>query len=98
MRAGPRMGGVYSYVCGCHRATTEVVGAAEYGEGYPVELARDPISGRLVVHATNEGGCNITSVPRFASSVSWSPAVDIYAARASNRARNDDDTSNTERA
>ena len=37
-------------------------GVREYTEGYPVELVRDPRSGRLSILAKNEGGNNETLV------------------------------------
>lgn len=40
-------------------------GLRELTEGYPVELWRDEKSGRLVVRAKNEGGCNITEIDLF---------------------------------
>ena len=40
----------------------DMVGVREYAEGYPVELGRDDESGRLVIRATNECGCNCTDI------------------------------------
>jgi hypothetical protein len=37
-------------------------GVREHSEGYPVDLCRDPASGRLTIRARNEGGNNITQV------------------------------------
>jgi hypothetical protein len=36
----------------------DMEGVREYGEGYPVELWRDDVSGRLVIRAFNEGHHN----------------------------------------
>jgi hypothetical protein len=37
-------------------------GVREHGEGFPVELRRDPRSGRLLIRAFNECGNNYTDV------------------------------------
>lgn len=37
-------------------------GVREYTEGDPVELQLDEKTGRMIVVATNEGGCNETAV------------------------------------
>jgi hypothetical protein len=39
-----------------------VRGAREHTEGYPVELVREPKTGRLSILAKNEGGSNVTLV------------------------------------
>jgi len=39
-----------------------VRGAREHTEGYPVELVREPKTGRLSILAKNEGGSNVTVV------------------------------------
>jgi hypothetical protein len=39
-----------------------ISGAREYSEGYPVELVREPKTGRMSILARNEGGNNVTLV------------------------------------
>jgi hypothetical protein len=45
-------------------------GVKELGEGFPVKLYRDAISGRLFIRAFNECGNNYTDVD-FATLVDW---------------------------
>jgi hypothetical protein len=40
----------------------DMAGVVEYDEGFDVELHRHEGSGRLVVRAFNESGCNCTAV------------------------------------
>ena len=48
----------------------EMQGVKELGEGFPVGLYRDAVSGRLFIRAFNECGNNYTDVD-FATLVDW---------------------------
>jgi hypothetical protein len=48
----------------------EMEGVRELGEGFPVQLYRDTVSGRLFIRAFNECGNNYTDVD-FATLIDW---------------------------